>query len=116
MEDLTNIWNAGDELNEDELMNYIKKKSSAVEEYNIEKKMADSPFVNDAVEGLQDFSSTEKLNTYVQQLNEGLHKNLHTKKYPSKKSVPNLSWEIIAVIIIILLCILAYVLIEMLRK
>ena len=56
MEDLTNIWNAGDELNEDELMNYIKKKSPADEEHNIEKQMADSPYVNESVEGLQNIT------------------------------------------------------------
>ena len=116
MEDLINIWNADDELNEDELMNYIKKKSSAGEEHNIEEKMADSPFVNDAVEGLQNFSSTEKVNKYVQQINEDLHKHFHTKKFRRKKTIPNLSWEIIAVITTILLCLLGYVIIEMMRK
>ena len=44
-------------------MNYIKRKSSAGEEHSVEEKMADSPFVNDAVEGLQNFSSTEKMNS-----------------------------------------------------
>jgi hypothetical protein len=116
MEDLINIWNADDELNEDELMNYIKKKSSADEEHNVEKKMADSSFVNDAVEGLQSFSSTEKMNAYVQQINNDLHKHLHTKKYHIKKPITNLSWEIISVIIVILLCILGYVIIEMIKK
>jgi CHASE3 domain sensor protein len=115
MEDLINIWNADDELNEDELMNYIKKKSSAGEEHNIEKKMADSPFVNDAVEGLQNFSSTEKANAYVQQLNDDLRKHLHTKKYRKKNTISNLSWEIVTVIIVILLCILGYVIIVMMK-
>lgn len=116
MEDLINIWNADDELNEDELMNYIKKKSSAEDEHAFEKKMADSPFVNDAVEGLQNFSSTEKANAYVQQINEDLHKHLQTKKYHRKKNIPNLSWEIVAVIIIIILCMLGYAVIEMMKK
>jgi len=116
LEDLINIWNADDELNEDELMNYIKKKSSAGEEHNVEKKMADSSFVNDAVEGLQSFSSIEKANVYVQQINDDLHKSLHTKRSRNRKKITNLSWEIIAAIIIILLCILGYVIIEMMRK
>jgi hypothetical protein len=116
MEDLINIWNADDELNEDELMNYIKKKSSADEEYEVEKKMADSPFVNDAVEGLQNFSSPEKMNAYVQQINDDLHKHLHTKKYRRKKTIINLSWEVISIIVIIILCMLGYVIIEMMKK
>jgi hypothetical protein len=116
MEDLINIWNADDELNEEELMNYIRRKSSAAEEHSMEEKMAGSPFINDAVEGLQTFSSTEKINVDVQQINDELHRHLHTKKYHRKKATPNLFKEIIAVIIIILLCILGYVLIEMMRK
>lgn len=116
MEDLINIWNTDDELNEEELMNYIKKKSSAAEEHSMEEKMAGSSFVNDAVEGLQTFSSTEKINAGVQQINDELHRHLHTKKYRRKKAIPNLSREIIAVIIIILLCILSYIIIEMMRK
>lgn len=113
MEDLINIWNADDELNEEELMNYIKKSSSAGEEHAFEKKMAASSFVNDAVEGLQNFSSTEKMNTYVKQINEDLHKHLHTKKYSRKKPLNNLSWQIIAIVVIILLCLIGYVIIEM---
>jgi len=33
MEDLTNIWNADDELNEEQLMNYVKGKSAGEEEH-----------------------------------------------------------------------------------
>lgn len=116
MEDLINIWNADDELNEEELMNYIKKKSSAGEKHAVEKKIAGSSFINDAVEGLQNFSSTEKANSYVQQLNEDLHKRLHEKKFSRKKNNINLSWEIIAVLTVIILCILGYIIIEMLKK
>ncbi len=116
MEELLNIWNADDELNEDELMNYVNNKSSEGEKHEVEKKMADSSFVNDAVEGLQNFSSTEKVNAYVQQANQELHKYLHEKKLARKKNITGLSWQIIAVITIILLCILGYVIIEMMKK
>jgi ABC-type transport system involved in cytochrome bd biosynthesis fused ATPase/permease subunit len=116
MEELLNIWNADDELNEDELMNYVKGKSSEGEKREVEKQMASYSFVNDAVQGLQNFSSTEKINAYVQQANQELHKYLQEKKSARKKTVTNLSWQIIGVIIIILLCILGYVIIEMMRK
>lgn len=116
MEDLLNIWNADDELNDDELMNYVKGKSSAQEEHAVEKKMADSAFINDAVEGLQQFSSTDTMNAYAEQINNHLHAHLREKKISKKKPIINLSWEIIAVIVVILLCMLAYVIIEMMRK
>ena len=115
MEDLNNIWNADDELNDDQLMNYIKGNSTAEEAHAAERKMADSSFVNDGVEGLRQFSSTEKINAYVQNLNEDLHHKLTDKKPKNKRAIANLSWEIMAVIIIIMLCILAYVVIEMMR-
>jgi hypothetical protein len=115
MEDLNNIWNADDELNDDQLLNYIKGNSTGEDVHLVEKKMANSSFVNDGVEGLQQFSSTERINAYVQDLNEDLHHKLAGKKTKRKKGVQGLSWEIIALIVVILLCILCYVVIEMMR-
>jgi CHASE3 domain sensor protein len=116
MEDLTNIWNADDELNVEQLMNYVKGKSAGEEEHTVEKKMAESSFVNDAVEGLQNFSSTEKVNSYVQQINEQMHQRLAEKKQGRKNNIKSLSWEIIAVIVIILLCLIGYIVIQMMNK
>ncbi len=116
MEDLNNIWNADDELNEEQLMNYINGKSTKEDAHAVEKKMADSSFVDDGVEGLQQFSSAEKINVFAQQINEDLHSRLADKKIKNKRGVNTLSWEIIAVIAVILLCILGYVIIQMLHK
>ncbi len=85
MEDLTNIWNAENDLNGDQLLNYVKGKSAKEEEHSVEKQMAESSFVNDAVEGLQSFSSPEKINSYTQQINEQLHQRLTEKKTKQKK-------------------------------
>jgi hypothetical protein len=116
MEDLNNIWNAEDELNEDQLMDYVKGKSTGDDAHAVERKMAESSFVDDGVEGLQEFSSAEKINAYAQQINNELHKKLADKKTRKRKTEINLSWQIIAVIAIILLCILGYVIIEMMHK
>jgi len=116
MEDLTNIWNADDELNEEDLLNYVKGKSDAEEVYAIERTMAGSSFVNEGVEGLQQFSSDQKINTYVQQINEDLQHKLAGKKTRKKKNINIQSWEIIALVIIVLLCLLGYVIVEMTGK
>lgn len=115
MEELNNIWNADDELNEEQLMKYLKGNSSAADMRSIEEGMAGSSFVNDGVEGLQQFSSAEKINSYVQQINENLHQKLSAKNKKNKRKVLNLSWEIITVIAVIILCLLGYVIVEMLR-
>lgn len=116
MEDLTNIWNTDDELNEEQLMNYANNKLTDEESHKVESKMNNSAFENDAVEGLKNFSSTEKMNNYVQQINANLHTRLSEKKHKNKKGITNLSWQIIAVIMIIILCVLGYVIIEMMKK
>jgi len=116
MEDLNNIWNEDDELNEDQLMDYLKGKSSEKDMHSVEKGMAGSSFINDGVEGLQEFSSAEKINSYVQQINENLHQKLSAKTKKNKRKVPHLSWEIITVIVVIVLCLLGYVIVEMMRN
>ncbi len=116
MQNVDNIWNADDELNEDQLRDYLNNKLSQEEAHNIEKKMADSAFINDGVEGLQQFSSAEKINAFTSQINEDLHHKLNTKKTRDKKNIQNFSWEIITVIAVLLLCILGYVFIEMMHK
>lgn len=116
MEDLTNIWSADDELNEEQLLDYVTGKSGNEDAYVVEQKMADSSFVNDGIEGLQQFSSASKINTYVQQINEDLHHRLFEKKQRRKKAIENFSWEIIAITVVIVLCILGYVIIEMMHK
>jgi len=117
MEDLTNILQPDDELNEEQLKKYVSGETSPEEMHHVEKQIAGSDFVNDAVEGLQAFSSKQKLDDYVSQLNKNLHQHLTTKKErKEKRKIANLSWIIVAVIVILLLCILAYIVIKMQRE
>lgn len=115
MEELNNIWNVDDELLEEELINYLKSNLSKEQMHAIEKRMAGSSFVNDGVEGLQQFSSSEKIHSYVQQINQNLHAKLASKAARRKKRMPQLSWELITAIIVILLCLIAYGVIVMVR-
>ena len=116
MEDFRNIWNADDELNEEQLLNYVKGKLTEEEANAFERKMSKSSFLNDGVEGLQRFSSPEKINAYVQQVNTNLHLRLDDKKRKTKKGFKGLSWEMIAVIVVILFSILGYAIVELVRK
>ena len=117
MEDVTNILKNDDELNEEQLKKYISGDLSAEELHAVEKQMVDSDFVNDAVEGLQTISSINKLDDYVQELNKQLHQQLNsTKQRREKRKIKHLSWIIVAVIIILLLCVLGFVVIKMYRE
>ena len=68
MSDLKDILNNDDELNNDELMRYLEGNASEEERYAIEKQMADSSFVDDAVEGLQHFKDPDLARKYAEQL------------------------------------------------
>lgn len=117
MADLTNILKGDDELNEEQLKKYLSGEASAEEIHAVEKSMADDAFVNDAVEGLQDFSSQVKLNDYVTQLNKKLHQHLEQPKERKKKrEIKNLSLIIIAAIIILIICVIGYWIIRIQRE
>lgn len=117
MADLTNILQSDDELNEEQLKKYLSGQANAEELHTVEKSMADNEFVNDAVEGLQDFSSQSKLNDYVEQLNKKLHQHLEQpKERKRKREIRNLSLIIIAVIIILIVCVIGYWIIKIQRE
>src|SRR5215471_12793074 len=117
MDDLTKILYDDDDLNEEQLKKYLSGNISDEERHEVEKKMADSALMNDAVEGLQKFSSDKKLDDYVDHLNKDLHQYLEGKKeIKEKRKIRDLSWIIIAAVIILLLCLLGYVVIRMQRE
>ena len=117
MADLSDILKSDDELNEEQLKKYLSGEASAEELHAVEKNMVDDPFANDAVEGLQGFSSEAKLNDYVEQLNKKLHQQLEIpKERKAKRKIKDLQWVILAVIIILLLCIVAVWVIRIQRE
>lgn len=117
MSDLSNILQNDDGLNEAQLKKYLSGETNAEELHAVEKTIAEDAFVNDAVEGLQAFSSEAKMNDYVAQLNKKLHQQLEVpKERKEKRRIKDLSWVIVAVIIILLCCIVAVWIIRLQRE
>ena len=113
MEDMTTILEDGDALNDSQLLLYLQGKACGDEAHAVERQMAESEFVNDAVEGLQKFSSPKKLDDYVGQLNKKLQQQLGVKKQQQqKRAIKHLGWVIFAVVLILVLCVLGYVVIH----
>jgi anti-sigma factor RsiW len=77
--------NSNKDIDNQKLMDYLSGKLSAEEKHEIEKQMAESDFVNDAVEGLQDIKNKKDVSQYVDQLNDNLHKQLDKKKKRKQK-------------------------------
>ena len=113
MANRNNIFNENDAPNEQELMKYLRGNISEEERFAMEQQMADSAFVNDAVEGLQQLGSPEKIEALKDQLNKQLQKETLKRSHSKKKrGIADQQWLIVAILAILLLCIAGYLMIH----
>ncbi|MEI9934946.1 MAG: hypothetical protein WDM71_08875 [Ferruginibacter sp.] len=72
--------NSNDNIDNQKLLDYLNNELNKTDSHELEKNMADDNFVNDAVEGLQEFGSKKNMQAYVAQLNNELNKQIAKKK------------------------------------
>lgn len=108
--DLLNILsNSNKDINDQQLMDYIAGKLSAEEKHQVEMRMAESEFMNDAVEGLQQVKGKKNLEDLVNQLNTDLQKKLEQKKTrKEKRKIKEYPWIYLSIILILALVIIAW--------
>src|SRR5688500_8104935 len=114
MSDLKNILHEDDQpISEEMLRKYLAGELHGDALHAVERQIADSSFMNDAVEGLQNMR-TSHLDEYVKELNQNLHNQLAERKHRKEdKSVKGMPLILFAVVLIILLCILGYMVLNM---
>lgn len=113
MNNWDNILANQEELNEEELIKYLEGKLTHKEQHAFEQKMNNSEFINDAIEGLQQVSLTDKISSITQQLNHQLRQNTKNKKKRILRPKTDVQqWIVIAVLSIIFLCAAGYLLIH----
>jgi hypothetical protein len=109
MTDLKDILAEDDGIKNDDLLRYLEGNASDEERFAIEKQMADSDFMNDAVEGLQGFQDKQKIQQYAAQLKLQLRKQTSKdRKRKLRRKLNSQQWTLISIVTIILLCVLAY--------
>ena len=100
--------NLNKDIEQEKLLDYLNKKLSASEVHEVEKQMADDEFMNDAVEGLDDFKNKKELSLYVEQLNLDLKKQLDKKKRKKEKrrlkEQPWIYFTIVLLLVLIVIC------------
>jgi anti-sigma factor RsiW len=113
-EDLLKILTEGQhDINSQKLLDYLNGKLNQEEKHEVEKAMADSEFMNDAIEGLGKMPDPARLQHYVEQLNKGLQNHLDKKRMRrEKRKLKQHSWLYFAIILILALCIIGYVVIR----
>ena len=105
--------NSNKDIDNQKLMDYLSDKLSGKEKHEIEKLMADSDLVNDAVEGLQQFENKKNLSVFVDQLNDDLHKQLKKKaQRKQKRKLRDQPWLYLAIVIVLLLVVIGFIVIK----
>jgi len=105
--------NLNKDIEQEKLLDYLNKKLSAAEAHELEKQMAEDEFVNDAVEGLEEFKNKKDLSLYVQQLNNDLKKQLDKKKKrKEKRRIKEEPWLYFSIVLLLALIVICFVLVK----
>jgi hypothetical protein len=113
-DDLKNILsNSNKDIDNQQLMDYLRKQLSKADNHEVEKNMADDEFMNDAVEGLQNFDTKKDVQAYIIELHNELQKQLlKKKKRKDKHRIKDQPWVYLAILIILILLILCFVVVK----
>ena len=97
------------EVDQETLLLYLQGKLSEEKKHEVEKKIMNNEFADDAMEGLQQFKNKYDLSVLVEQLNRDLHNKLEKKKKRRDKlQIKDQTWIYFAVVIIIILIVISY--------
>lgn len=113
-DELKNILNnSNKDIDNQKLMDYLSRHLSKQDSHDLEKMMADDEFINDAVEGLEQFSSKKNMSISVEQLNRELQKQLAKKKQrKEKRRLKDQPWIYYTIILLLALIIICYIIIK----
>lgn len=107
------LGNLNKDIEQDKLLDYLNKNLNAAEAHEVEKQMADDEFMNDAMEGLQNFKNKKDVSLLVQQLNADLKKQTAKKKAKKeRRKLKDQPWLYIAIVTLLLLITIAYIVIK----
>jgi hypothetical protein len=101
------------EVDQETLLLYLQDKLSAEMKHEVEKKLLESEFTDDAVEGLKEIKDKKQIAYMVEMLNRDLKKKLAKKKQRREKMrIKDQPWLYISILILILLIVISYIVIR----
>lgn len=101
------------DIDQETLLLYLQDKLSEEKKHEVEKKLMDSDFDGEALEGLQQFSDKKQINHVVEMLNRDLKKKVEKKRQRRQKLVlKDQPWIYITILILILLIVISYLIIH----
>lgn len=109
--DLLNILsNSNKDIDNQKLMDYLSGKLSDAEKNEVERWMAGQDrFGDDALEGLEAFSTSSDIQHYVDDLNKDLNKFLKEKKARrEKRRIRENPWALVTLVVILVMVVVGY--------
>jgi len=105
------------DIDQETLLLYLQGKLSDEKKHEVEKKLVDNEFANDAMEGLQEIKDKQRIAFMVEMLNRDLKKKTQRKRQRRQKmKLPDQPWLYISIVIIMLLIIISYIVIHKAMK
>lgn len=96
------------------LMDYLEGKLSDKDKHEVESLLADSAFMDDAMDGLGQMKDKQKIASILFELNSQLHKKTkERRKLQFSNRLPFPGWLIFTTVMVILLIVLSYVIYRM---
>ena len=105
------------EIDQETLLLYLQDKLPAEKKHEVEKKLVENEFANEAVEGLQQMRDKHRISYTVEMLNRDLRKKTERKKQRHLKlQIKDQSWLYIVIFIFLILVVLTYVIIHRMQQ
>ena len=109
--------NLSTDVDQATLLLYLQGKLSGGKKHEVEKRLLQHEFDEDAVDGLQEFKDKEQLQYMVEMLNRDLKKKTEKKNQRREKmKIKDQPWLYITILILILLLVLCYIVITRMIK
>jgi hypothetical protein len=105
------------EVDQETLLLYLQGKLSEEKKHEVEKKLMENEFADDAMEGLKEIKDKQQIAYMVDMLNRDLKKKLEKKKQRREKlRIKDQPWLYVAIFIIVLLIVISYIVIRKLLQ
>lgn len=109
--------NLSPDIDQETLMLYLQGKLSEQKKHEVEEKLLENEFADDAMDGLKEFRDKEQVSYMVEMLNRDLKKKTEKKKKRREKmKLPEMPWLYITIVIFLLLIVLCYFVIRKMQQ
>ncbi len=105
--------NLSTDVDQETLLLYLQGKLSEETKHEVEKKLIQNEFDDDAMEGLQEIKDKQQIQYMVEMLNRDLKKKTaKKKKMREKMKIKDQPWLYISILILILLVVISYIILH----